>query len=101
MSASAAEVVDDGDGREGRVGLHLAQNLAAVQVTKYASAKVACTFSGFDPDIRPWTRDRRRTSPVPSKPSPKQPHSQLKNEGKVMPEGRGRSAAWVKAPESP
>jgi len=26
---------------------------------------------------------------------------QLKNEGKVMPEGRGRSAAWVKAPESP
>ena len=26
---------------------------------------------------------------------------QLKNEGKVMPEGRGRSAAWVKAPGSP
>jgi len=23
----------------------------------------------------------------------------LKNEGKVMPEGRGRSAAWVKAPD--
>ena len=45
--------------------------------------------------------DVRVALPGVSDPTIRLALEQLKNEGKVMPEGRGRSAAWVKAPRSP
>ena len=44
--------------------------------------------------------DVRVALPGVSDPTIRLTLEQLKNEGKVMPEGRGRSAAWVKAPAS-
>ena len=44
--------------------------------------------------------DVRVALPGVSDPTIRLTLEQLKNEGKVIPEGRGRSAAWVKAPVS-